>query len=235
MGQHFKIITPVYNAKNWIGKCIESVKSQTHEDFQQIIIDDNSMDSTSEVAREFIGDDDRFKLISNDKRVGVPLNQKKGVEESKASSEDIIVHLDGDDWFYDNSSLAKVLKVYEETGCWMTYGSYMTTTGEKPVAREYKGHPRQAVIDGWPFSHLRTFKRHLWDFLEEKDWVDAEGNAYISAADVVIFVPILEKIGYDKVRFIDDVLMVYNLSHSNNEHKQNLQDQVRVALDVIRK
>ena len=64
---------------------------------------------------------------------------------------------------------------------------------------------------------------------------DAEGNAYTSAADVVIFVPILEKIGYDKVRFIEEVLMVYNLSHFNNEHKQNLQDQVRVALDVIKK
>ena len=235
MDQHFKIITPVYNAQEWIGKCIESVKAQDHFDWHQIIIDDNSMDRTVEKAKEFIGDDERFTLISNEKRIGVPLNQKKGVEESNADKEDVIVHLDGDDWFYDSHALTIVAGVYERTGCWLTYGSYVTTNGDAPICREYIGHPRQAVIDGWPFSHLRTFKRHLWDLLEDHNFKDREGNFYTAAADVVIFVPILENIGYDKVEFIKDPLLVYNLSQNNNEHKQNLSEQVRPALDVIQK
>lgn len=49
-------------------------------------------------------EDKRFTVISNEQRIGVPLNHKKGVEASNASSEDVIVHLDGDDWFYDESS-----------------------------------------------------------------------------------------------------------------------------------
>jgi len=101
MEQHFKIITPVYNAQEWIGKCINSVKEQTHTEFHQIIIDDNSSDATVEKAREAIGEDKRFKLICNKERVGVPLNHKRGVEEANADKEDVIVHLDGDDWFYD--------------------------------------------------------------------------------------------------------------------------------------
>ena len=46
MGINFKIITPVYNAAEWIEKCINSVKEQTHGEFHQIIIDDNSLDDT---------------------------------------------------------------------------------------------------------------------------------------------------------------------------------------------
>jgi len=235
MDQHFKIITPVYNAQDWIGKCIESVKDQDHTNFEQIIIDDNSLDSTVREAKEAIGDDKRFKLVCNKERRGVPLNHKRGVEEANASSEDVIVHLDGDDWFFNSKSLSKVSEVYERTGCWLTYGSYVTTNGDAPICREYKGHPRQGVIDGWPFSHLRTFKRHLWDLLEDHNFKDREGNYYTAAADVVIFVPILEKIGYNRVEFIKDPLLVYNLSHMNNEHKQNLSEQVRTALDVIQK
>jgi len=235
MENTFRIITPVYNAEKWIGKCIQSVKDQTHTNFTQVIVDDNSMDATVEKAEKAICGDERFKIIKNDKRIGVPLNHKKGVENSEADSEDIIVQLDGDDWFINEHALSKVDKVYEDTECWLTYGSYSSTTGGECIAREYTGSPRQAVIDGWPFSHLRTFKRHLWDLIEDHNFRDKEGNFYTAAADVVIFVPILEKIGYSKVEFIEDILLVYNLSHMNNEHKQNLSEQVRTALDVIHK
>ena len=235
MGINFKIITPVYNAEDWIEKCINSGKEQTHEDFHQIIIDDSSSDETVERAKKAIGEDKRFTVISNDQRIGVPLNHKKGVEVSDASPEDVMVHLDGDDWFYDESSLSKVAKVYEENDCWLTYGSYISTTGDRAIAREYTGHPRQAVLEGWPFSHLRTFKRHLWDILDESNFKGRDGQPYTAAADVVIFVPILEKIGYERVKFITDILLVYNLTTDNNEHKQNYTSQVGNALDVIQK
>ena len=166
--------------------------------------------------------------------MGVPHSQKLGVELSNSDPEDIIVQLDGDDWLVDNFSLEKLSKVYDDEDCWLTYGSYITTTGAECVAREYTDPPRQAVGDGWPFSHLRTFKRHVWDHLSEEDFLDDNGNLYTAAADVVIFVPILEKIGYDKVRFIKEVLVVYNLSNDLNEHKTNLQEQVRTALNVIK-
>ena len=65
--------------------------------------------------------------------------------------------------------------------------------------------------------------------------MDQKGNYYIAAADVVIFVPILEAIGYDRVEFCEDILVVYNLNHNNNEHKTNLNEQVRTVYDVISK
>ena len=235
MENSFRLVTPVYNAGEWIGKCIQSAKEQTYPNFTQIIVDDCSTDDTVKEAEKFIGSDSRFKILKNDKRIGVPLNHKKGVENSEADDEDIMVHLDGDDWFIDEYTLSKVAKVYEETECWLTYGSYITTTGDKCIAREYTDSPRQAVLENWPFSHLRTFKRFLWNILKEENFKDSQGEYYKAAADVVIFVPILEKIGYSHVKFIEDPLLVYNLSTENNEHKTMLQEQVKVALDVIKR
>jgi len=235
MGQCFRIITPVYNAESWIENCITSVKNQTHQEFTQVIVDDCSTDDTVARAREIIGADERFHVVVKKQRMGTVHSHKLGVETLPCDGEDVIVHLDGDDWFSGDTSLEKVNQVYESTGCWLTYGSYTTSTGETSVARKYTNSPRQAVIDGWPFSHLRTFKRHLWDLLTEDNFRSKGGQPYTAAADVVIFVPILEKIGYDKVRFIEDPLVIYNLSHGNNEHKTNLSEQVRNALDVINK
>ena len=235
MENTFRIITPVYNAEDWIGKCIQSVKDQTYTNFTQIIVDDCSTDNTVEEAEKLTGSDSRFKIIKNDKRIGVPLNHKKGVENSEADDDDIMVHLDGDDWFIDEHTLSKVDKVYEDTECWLSYGSYISTTGDKCIAREYTDNPRRAVLENWPFSHLRTFKRFLWNILKEENFKDSQGEYYKAAADVVIFVPILEKIGYSHVKFIEDPLLVYNLSTENNEHKTMLQEQVKVALDVIQR
>lgn len=231
----FQIITPVRNASWFISNCIAGVRNQTYKNFQQIIIDDASTDSTVQDALHEINGDPRIRLIQNKERVGVPLNHRKGVESSYALSGDIIVHLDGDDWFHGDDVLEKVAKVYEETDCWMTYGNYVTTDGSPSVAREYTGSPKQAVLDGWPYSHLRTFKRHCWEYLTDEDFRDSHGKYYTAAADVVIFVPMLKHIPLSKRQFIDEPLVVYNLSTTDNEHKINPQEQVRTALDVIRK
>lgn len=235
MENSFRIVTPVYNAGEWIGKCIQSAKEQTYSNFHQVIIDDASTDPTVQNAEAAIGEDSRFSVLKNPERRGTVYNHRKGVEFFKREGEDVVVHLDGDDWFYDKNVLDKVNKIYNDTGCWLTYGSYEATTGDECVAREYTKSPRQAVIDGWPFSHLRTFKRFLWDTLEDHHFKDSQGEYYKAAADVVIFVPILEKIGYSHVKFIEDPLLVYNLSTENNEHKTMLQEQVKVALDVIQR
>jgi len=211
MDNHFKIIVPFYNVEKWISATIKSILLQDYGNFECVLVDDVSTDKTREMIDKLVGSDNRFTVIPNKEKKYVLENICAALKICKPKAQDIIVILDGDDWFYDSHALAIVAEVYERTGCWLTYGSYVTTNGDAPICREYIGHPRQAVIDGWPFSHLRTFKRHLWDLLEDHNFKDKEGNFYTAAADVVIFVPILEKIGYDKVEFIRDPLLVYNL------------------------
>jgi glycosyltransferase involved in cell wall biosynthesis len=236
MDQHFKIVTPVYNCEKWIKKCIDSVKSQTYTNYEHIIVDDASTDGTLEIAMEEAKGFSNIKLVKKDFRMGVMHSHVTGTEllGKEADSEDIFVHLDGDDWLAHKDVLSRVNKVYNEQGCWMTYGNYKTTDGRDSVCLPQNKDLmiRLHIVEGgWPFSHLRTFKKFLWDKIRVDSLLDSNGKMFTSACDVAILCPMLE-MAADKVYFLDEVLYVYNRDNPLNEDKDHLDDQVRCALEI---
>ena len=63
MQPFFSIITPVYKAERFIQNCIESVLSQTYQDFELILIDDGSPDKSGTICDEYANNDSRIKVI----------------------------------------------------------------------------------------------------------------------------------------------------------------------------
>ena len=57
------VIVPVYNVMDFLPQCIESILSQTYEDFELLLIDDGSSDSSGAVCDEFAKRDLRIKVI----------------------------------------------------------------------------------------------------------------------------------------------------------------------------
>jgi glycosyltransferase involved in cell wall biosynthesis len=237
MDQHFKIITPVYNCEKWVGKCIKSTKDQVYNNFEHIIVDDGSTDNTIQKALKEIGDDTRFKIVKKEHRMGVMHSHVTGTEllGKDANSEDVFVHLDGDDWLAHNNVLKKVNQIYNEQNCWMTYGNYEATDKSPSVcaSRNKDLMIRIHILQGgWPFSHLRTFKKFLWDKIKVESLLDSNGKMFTSACDVAILCPMLEMAG-NKVYYIEEVLYVYNRENPLNEDKDHLEDQVRCALEIV--
>ena len=90
------VIIPAYNCKPYIRRCIESVRWQTHTDWECIIIDDGSADGTYEEIRELVGKDDRFRTIQHkDGSEGVGFSRNEGVFWAQSNA---IFFLDADDW-----------------------------------------------------------------------------------------------------------------------------------------
>jgi glycosyltransferase involved in cell wall biosynthesis len=238
MDTSFKIITPVYNADKWIKKCIDSVKSQSYTNFEHIIVDDCSTDNTLEIAIKETKGDSRFKVVKKEYKMGILHSHVTGHEilGKDADPEDVFVHIDGDDWLAHDNVLQVVKDAYVTEKCWMTYGSYVCTDGSitinapKRKGVEYRFH---VVKGGWCFSHLRTFKKFLWDKIRVSSLLDAQGKMYTSACDVVLLVPMME-MSVDKVHYIEDILYIYNRENPLSEDKDHLEDQMRCALDVCR-
>ena len=61
---------PVYNGELSIKKCIESVLSQTYENFELIISDNASTDSTPDICKEFLKKDDRITFVRQNENMG---------------------------------------------------------------------------------------------------------------------------------------------------------------------
>lgn len=67
----FSIIMPVFNTEKYLGKAINSILNQTFKDFELILIDDCSKDSSYLICEKFINKDSRVKLLKNDINLGV--------------------------------------------------------------------------------------------------------------------------------------------------------------------
>ncbi|MCD7998282.1 MAG: glycosyltransferase family 2 protein [Clostridiales bacterium] len=63
MNELISIVVPVYNGENDIGRCLESIRKQTYQNIEVIIIDDGSTDGTCKVCEEFALNDNRINII----------------------------------------------------------------------------------------------------------------------------------------------------------------------------
>ena len=97
------VVLTTYNRAHILGATIDSILSQTLQDFELIICDDASKDGTEQVCREYEKQDRRVRYLRGAKNVGMPGNLNAGI---KACAADYVANLhDGD--FYDSSLLEK--------------------------------------------------------------------------------------------------------------------------------
>ncbi|MEM8832521.1 MAG: glycosyltransferase family 2 protein [Cyanobacteria bacterium P01_G01_bin.19] len=103
MTPEVSVIIPTYNSEAYISQALESIFNQTYRNFEIILVDDASTDSTLEIARNF--SDERLVIISNQENHGVSFGRNCGIAAAKGNW---IALLDSDDW-YDPKRIEKLL------------------------------------------------------------------------------------------------------------------------------
>jgi glycosyltransferase involved in cell wall biosynthesis len=216
-----KIISCFWNASEYVENCINSIKSQTHKDYKVFLIDDVSNDNSVEKIRNLIDGDDRFRLIINQEKKGKLKNiDDLLLDDELFDDEDIIVELDGDDWLYNENVIEKIYKSYnEDKNLWLTNGSFIYSNGQFGFSS--KVNYKTIRKDVFKFSHLRTWKCHLWRNINEESFLDDNGNYFMSAPDVAYSFPLVELAGDKHYKYIPDIMYVYNAESPYNEHKPN--------------
>jgi glycosyltransferase involved in cell wall biosynthesis len=121
---NFIIVTPFYNVEKWINTTIASVKSQTYKNYKIYFCDDLSKDNSSDVVKKHV-DNERIFLIENTEKKLALRNIYETIEVANPNDEDIIITLDGDDWFSRNDAL-EVVNSYYQDDTLMTYGTYIS-------------------------------------------------------------------------------------------------------------
>lgn len=96
---------PVYNSEAFLNESINSVISQSYTNFELIIIDDNSTDSSISIIKSFINADSRIHFIPNPNNLGVAATRKIGVDYSSGS---FICFIDSDDFWVINKLEAQL-------------------------------------------------------------------------------------------------------------------------------
>jgi len=72
------VIIPVYNASQYLQRCVDSVLNQSFDDIEVILVDDGSIDSSSEICDRFAKDDERVKVVHQSNQ-GVSAARNRGL------------------------------------------------------------------------------------------------------------------------------------------------------------
>ncbi|WP_293311989.1 glycosyltransferase family 2 protein [Pedobacter sp. UBA5917] len=98
----FSIIIPTYNSSETLKKCLESILNQTFEDFEVLIMDGNSTDTTVQIAKSYAND--KIKIFSEND-CGVYEAMNKGIKSAKG---EWLYFLGSDDELYEDLILKKI-------------------------------------------------------------------------------------------------------------------------------
>ena len=208
-----KILVNCGPAEEYIGQCLASIRAQSFPDWEAYVTIDPCGDRTGDLARLAARDEPRIHVHQNEERLFTMANVARGVERSGAELEDVIVILDGDDWFATPEALGIIHSTYVRTDCWMTYGSWMPDRPVMPGCwpaypaglTDFRNHT-------WLGTAVRTWQRWLWNLVDDKDFRDENGQYFRVTEDQATMFPMLEMSGTVKAVHIPEVLMIYNRS-----------------------
>lgn len=120
MENFVSIIIPTHNSGKYITETIESVLSQTHKNWELLIVDDASTDYTVDIIKGFTAHDNRIHLYQLKSNSGPAIARNKGIEHAKGK---YMTFLDADDiWL--NDFIENSIKTIIETGVHFVFSSY---------------------------------------------------------------------------------------------------------------
>ena len=145
------IITPVYNAERFLEDTIKSVQKQSYKNWELVLVDDCSKDSSSEIIEKFQNSDDRIRYIKLEKNSGAAISRNTGIKNAKGR---FIAFVDSDD-LWEKTKLEKQIEymLRENIGFSFTSYRYMRENGEKttkvakaPKKIDYEGLLKNTII-----------------------------------------------------------------------------------------
>ena len=128
------VIIPIYNVEAYLRECIDSVINQTYKNFEIILVDDGSTDSSGKICDEYVEKYDRITVI-HQKNSGLSVARNTGLSEANG---DYIYFLDSDDYI-DEATLEKLLKIAKKNNSDIVFFDAVSfaDTGDFTVKQNY--------------------------------------------------------------------------------------------------
>lgn len=170
-------VMPTYNSKMYVSQAIESVISQSFIDWELIIVDDGSTDSTLEFLEMRYSNEKRIKLIPLSENSGAAVARNVAIEIANGR---FIAFLDSDDLWSPNK-LSIQLNTFKDTNAYLVFSKYHVIRGEEPRILRTIPAPSRIVYNdllfGDPIGCLtaiydteKTGKVYMPEIKMRQDW-----------------------------------------------------------------
>lgn len=190
------IITPTFNSAKTIESNLSSILSQTYKNFEHIIVDNLSTDSTISIAKELYSKNNCSEklIIISEKDEGIADAFNKGIQKS---SGEIIAILNSDDSYFYFNLFADVVKAFTEKSVLFVHGDILFKD------RKYGTNVRRPLMCdlrvAMPFNHPTMFiKKEVYDSIGLFD------NAFRYSMDFEFVCRLAKKYDFKKAGYYFD-------------------------------
>ena len=204
------VLMTAYNREKYIAQAIESVVASTYQNWELIIVDDQSKDKTVEIAKSYAEKDSRIKVYVNEKNLGDYPNRNKAASYAKGK---YIKYLDSDDMIYSHGLQVMVaaMELFPEAG----FGLSAINLANRPFP--IMTHPKETYLEH--FNGYGHFDRAPGSSIIKLEAFKASGG--FSGKRMIGDYEFWFKISatYPMVKFQRD--LVWDRMHSGQESRSN--------------
>ena len=168
------IIVPVYNVKDYLLTCLNSIAAQTFTDWECIIVDDGSTDGSGELCDQFAATDPRFQVI-HQQNMGLPGARNSGLDVAQG---EYIGFVDSDDYIHPEMYqvlLDGILKNGADLS--IVFARHVTSLDEEFLPNppiEYRLMNREQTFHYW-FVETSSWMELVWNKLYRRDFLSRYG------------------------------------------------------------
>jgi len=150
------VVMSVYNGEKYFREAIDSILNQTLTDFEFIIVNDDSTDSSLEIIQSY--HDERIKIINNEKNIGLTRSLNIAIEQAQG---EFIARQDADDISLPNrfEEQLKYLEQHQEVALLGTSIQTINEDGKITGKRTVLANPTKSLVKVNPFKHGSTMFR----------------------------------------------------------------------------
>lgn len=165
------IIVPVYNMEKYLRQCVDSILAQTFKDFELLLVNDGSKDSSPQICDEYAAADARVRVIHKENS-GQADSRNIAIKEAKAP---LIGFVDSDDWI-DPDMYETLYNTLVSTGADISICGYYMSYVNKEVT--YCSGEGVTIFDRDQAMLLllrdKKLKSFLWDKLFRREVITAD-------------------------------------------------------------
>ncbi|MFJ6070199.1 glycosyltransferase family 2 protein [Streptomyces sp. NPDC093065] len=166
------VVVPMHNVEVFAESTLRSLANNADPDFEFLLVDDCSTDSTSWVIDRWAKRRTDTRVIRHETNQGIAQARNSGIDAARG---EYVTFLDGDDW-YGPGHLRELVRYVEELGCDFARTDHVRATGTERVIRRPPARLRNTVMDprdgiapphmetmvDYPFVWAGIYRRHLF-------------------------------------------------------------------------
>ncbi len=214
----FSVIVPTFNHGHLIGRCIESVLSQTYAAWEMIIVNNYSTDNTNEVVASY--HDPRIHIFNFSNNGVIAASRNHGIRQARGQ---FIAFLDSDDWWFSDK-LARISEYVSNNDVIYHDLQIHTPTGKK-LFKKIKGRQLShcvfvdLMVNGNALPNSATVVRRSLIF---PDLMLSEDRDLITVEDFDLWLRLSQV--SDRFKYIERSLGVYWVdgSNSSENHERSI-------------